>query len=165
MHDQVDYFLGGQRSNSYLSSERNAQIVYRWLILPALFQYITYKHHNTLIGALNAVFHLKSNLYSSRHYSKPIKPSTSSNKPLPFIKVIEIKSWTSWADELIRYRWEGLRSTNRLLDADWSERFRCACWTSETTTTKPNNTEGKKGVGGNYQHTYKHTHLCVCAYA
>ncbi|XP_003451013.1 tuftelin 1a [Oreochromis niloticus] len=52
MHDQVDYFLGGQRSNSYLSSERNAQIV----------------------------------------YSKPIKPSTSSNKPLPFIKVIEIKS-------------------------------------------------------------------------
>uniref|UniRef100_A0A3B5ATM8 Tuftelin 1 n=1 Tax=Stegastes partitus TaxID=144197 RepID=A0A3B5ATM8_9TELE len=29
MHDQMDYFLGGQRSNSYLSSERNAQIVYR----------------------------------------------------------------------------------------------------------------------------------------
>lgn len=52
MHDQVDYFLGGQRSNSYLSSERNPQIV----------------------------------------YSKPIKPSTSSNKPLPFIKVIEIRS-------------------------------------------------------------------------
>ncbi|XP_030604985.1 tuftelin 1a [Archocentrus centrarchus] len=52
MHDQVDYFLGGQRSNSYLSSERNAQIV----------------------------------------YSKPIRPSTSTNKPLPFIKVIEIKS-------------------------------------------------------------------------
>ncbi|XP_056142463.1 tuftelin 1a isoform X2 [Lampris incognitus] len=52
MHDQMDYFLGGQRSTSYLSSERNPQIV----------------------------------------YSKPIKPSTSSNKPLPFIKVIEIKS-------------------------------------------------------------------------
>ncbi|XP_070823309.1 tuftelin 1a [Chaetodon trifascialis] len=52
MHDQMDYFLGGQRSNSYITSERNAQIV----------------------------------------YSKPIKPSTSSNKPLPFIKVIEIKS-------------------------------------------------------------------------
>lgn len=52
MHDQVDYFLGGQRSNSYLSSERNAQIV----------------------------------------YSKPIRLSTSTNKPLPFIKVIEIKS-------------------------------------------------------------------------
>ncbi|XP_071324939.1 tuftelin 1a isoform X1 [Trachinotus anak] len=52
MQDQMDYFLGGQRSNSYLSSERNPQIV----------------------------------------YSKPIKPSTSSNKPLPFIKVIEIKS-------------------------------------------------------------------------
>uniref|UniRef100_A0A667YY32 Tuftelin 1a n=1 Tax=Myripristis murdjan TaxID=586833 RepID=A0A667YY32_9TELE len=52
MHDQMDYFLGGQSSNSYLSSERNPQIV----------------------------------------YSKPIKPSTSSNKPLPFIKVIEIKS-------------------------------------------------------------------------
>lgn len=52
MHDQMDYFLGGQRSNSYLSSERNPQIV----------------------------------------YSKPIKPSTSSNKPLPFIKVIEIRS-------------------------------------------------------------------------
>lgn len=52
MHDQMDYFLGGQRSNSYLSSERNPQIV----------------------------------------YSKPIKLSTSSNKPLPFIKVIEIKS-------------------------------------------------------------------------
>lgn len=29
MHDQMDYFLGGQRSNSYLSSERNPQIVYR----------------------------------------------------------------------------------------------------------------------------------------
>ncbi|XP_012721205.2 tuftelin 1a [Fundulus heteroclitus] len=52
MHDQMDYFLGGQRSSSYLSSERNPQIV----------------------------------------YSKPLKPSTSSNKPLPFIKVIEIKS-------------------------------------------------------------------------
>ncbi|XP_037309750.1 tuftelin 1a isoform X2 [Pungitius pungitius] len=52
MHDQMDYFLGGQRSNSYLSTERNPQIV----------------------------------------YSKPIKPSNSSNKPLPFIKVIEIKS-------------------------------------------------------------------------
>ncbi|CAN9513589.1 unnamed protein product [Ophioblennius macclurei] len=52
MRDQMDYFLGGQRSNSYLSSERNPQIV----------------------------------------YSKPLKPSTSSSKPLPFIKVIEIKS-------------------------------------------------------------------------
>ncbi|XP_068614832.1 tuftelin 1a [Brachionichthys hirsutus] len=52
MHDQMDYYLGGQRSNAYLSSERNPQIV----------------------------------------YSKPIKPSTSSNKPLPFIKVIEIRS-------------------------------------------------------------------------
>ncbi|TNN02604.1 hypothetical protein fugu_010091 [Takifugu bimaculatus] len=52
MHDRMEYFLGGERSNSYLSSERNAQIV----------------------------------------YSKPIKPSNSSNKPLPFIKVIEIKS-------------------------------------------------------------------------
>ncbi|KAJ0066208.1 hypothetical protein NL108_001449, partial [Boleophthalmus pectinirostris] len=28
MHDQMDYFLGGQRSNSYLSVERNPQIVY-----------------------------------------------------------------------------------------------------------------------------------------
>ncbi|XP_041842793.1 tuftelin 1a [Melanotaenia boesemani] len=52
MKDQIDYFLGGQRSNSYLSPEHNPQIV----------------------------------------YSKPLKPSTSSNKPLPFIKVIEIKS-------------------------------------------------------------------------
>ncbi|XP_010892742.2 tuftelin 1a [Esox lucius] len=52
MHDQMDYFLGGQRSNSYLSSERNTQIV----------------------------------------YSKPLKPTNSSNKPLPLIKVIEIKS-------------------------------------------------------------------------
>ncbi|KAM6968200.1 tuftelin 1a isoform 2-T2 [Aplochiton taeniatus] len=52
MHDQMDYFLGGQSSNSYLSSDRNPQIV----------------------------------------YSKPLKPTTSSTKPLPFIKVIEIKS-------------------------------------------------------------------------
>uniref|UniRef100_H3DLV6 Tuftelin 1a n=1 Tax=Tetraodon nigroviridis TaxID=99883 RepID=H3DLV6_TETNG len=52
MHDQIGYFLGEERSNSYLSSERNPQIV----------------------------------------YSKPIKPSNSSNKSLPFIKVIEIKS-------------------------------------------------------------------------
>nr|XP_057939954.1 tuftelin 1a isoform X2 [Doryrhamphus excisus] len=53
MRDQMDYFLGGSKSHSYLSSERNPQIV----------------------------------------YSKPIKPTTSSsNKPLPFIKVIEIKS-------------------------------------------------------------------------
>ncbi|XP_049586969.2 tuftelin 1a [Syngnathus scovelli] len=52
MHDQMDYFLGGQKSTSYLSSERNPQIV----------------------------------------SSKPFKLSTSSNKPLPFIKVIEIKS-------------------------------------------------------------------------
>ncbi|XP_034030683.1 tuftelin 1a [Thalassophryne amazonica] len=52
MRDQMDYYLGEQKSNSYLSSEHNPQIV----------------------------------------YSKPIKPSTSSNKPLPFIKVIEIRS-------------------------------------------------------------------------
>ncbi|XP_061675963.1 tuftelin 1a [Syngnathoides biaculeatus] len=52
MHDQMDYFLGGQKTTSYLSSEQNPQIV----------------------------------------YSKPFKLSTSSNKPLPFIKVIEIKS-------------------------------------------------------------------------
>ncbi|KAM4600549.1 tuftelin 1a isoform 2-T2 [Polymixia lowei] len=52
MHDQMEYFLGEQRSSSYLSTDRNARIV----------------------------------------YSKQIKPSTSSNKPLPFIKVIEIKS-------------------------------------------------------------------------
>ncbi|XP_041708134.1 tuftelin isoform X3 [Coregonus clupeaformis] len=52
MHDQMDYFLGGERSNSHLSSDRNAHIV----------------------------------------YSKPLKPTNSSNKPLPFIKIIETKS-------------------------------------------------------------------------
>ncbi|XP_062395091.1 tuftelin 1a [Sardina pilchardus] len=52
MHDQMDYYLGGQRRNSYLSSDHNPQIV----------------------------------------YSKPLRPSTQSNKSLPFIKVIEIKS-------------------------------------------------------------------------
>ncbi|XP_031431489.1 tuftelin 1a [Clupea harengus] len=52
MHDHMDYYMGGQRSNSYLSSDQNAQIV----------------------------------------YSKPLRPSTQSNKSLPFIKVIEIKS-------------------------------------------------------------------------
>ncbi|XP_055781018.1 tuftelin-like [Salvelinus fontinalis] len=52
MHDQMDYFLGGERSNSHLSSDRHAQIV----------------------------------------YSKPLKPTNSSNKPLPFIKIIETKS-------------------------------------------------------------------------
>lgn len=29
MHDQMEYCLGEQRSNSYLSTERNPQIVYR----------------------------------------------------------------------------------------------------------------------------------------
>ncbi|XP_077383854.1 tuftelin 1a isoform X1 [Festucalex cinctus] len=53
MHDQMDYFLGEQKSSSYLSAEKNPKIVYS---------------------------------------SKPFKLSTSSNKPLPFIKVIEIKS-------------------------------------------------------------------------
>ncbi|XP_037532872.1 tuftelin 1a isoform X1 [Nematolebias whitei] len=52
MRDQMDYYLGGQRPHSYLSSERHSQVV----------------------------------------YSKPLKPSTSSTKPLPYIKVIEIKS-------------------------------------------------------------------------
>ncbi|CAL8360874.1 unnamed protein product [Arctogadus glacialis] len=52
MHDQMDYFLGEQRSNAYLSTERNPRIV----------------------------------------YSKPIKPTTSSSKPLPFMKIIEINS-------------------------------------------------------------------------
>ncbi|XP_066540202.1 tuftelin 1a isoform X2 [Hoplias malabaricus] len=51
MRDQMDYYCGDHRSNSYLS-DHNAQIV----------------------------------------YSKPLKPSTQSNKSLPFIKVIEIKS-------------------------------------------------------------------------
>ncbi|KAJ8354721.1 hypothetical protein SKAU_G00222880 [Synaphobranchus kaupii] len=48
LHDQMDYFLGGQRP----ISERSPQIV----------------------------------------YSKPLRPSNHSNKSLPFIKVIEIKS-------------------------------------------------------------------------
>lgn len=52
MHDQMDYFLAGERSNSHLSSDRHAQIV----------------------------------------YSKPLKPTNMSNKPLPFIKIIETKS-------------------------------------------------------------------------
>ncbi|XP_057195902.1 tuftelin 1a [Triplophysa rosa] len=52
MRDQMDYYLEGQRSNSYLPSDSNAQIV----------------------------------------YSKPLRPSTQTNKNLPFIKVIEIKS-------------------------------------------------------------------------
>ncbi|KAK3551573.1 hypothetical protein QTP70_019787 [Hemibagrus guttatus] len=52
LRDQMDYFLNGQRPNSGLLSDSNAQIV----------------------------------------YSKPLKPSTQSNKNLPFIKVIEIKS-------------------------------------------------------------------------
>ncbi|KAK7147493.1 hypothetical protein R3I94_010121 [Phoxinus phoxinus] len=52
MHDQMDYYLGSQRSNSYLPSDANAQIV----------------------------------------YSKPLRPSTQTNKSLPFIKVIEMKS-------------------------------------------------------------------------
>ncbi|XP_051574743.1 tuftelin-like isoform X3 [Myxocyprinus asiaticus] len=52
MRDQMDYYLGSQRSNSYLPTDSNAQIV----------------------------------------YSKPLKPSTHTNKSLPFIKVIEIKS-------------------------------------------------------------------------
>ncbi|XP_026140425.1 tuftelin-like isoform X3 [Carassius auratus] len=52
MRDQMDYYLGSQRSNSYLPSDSNAQIV----------------------------------------YSKPLRPSTQTNKSLPFIKVIEIKS-------------------------------------------------------------------------
>nr|XP_020443997.1 tuftelin-like [Monopterus albus] len=52
MHDQMDYFLGEQRSNPYSSSEHTPQIV----------------------------------------YSKPLKLSSSSNKPLPLMKVIEIKS-------------------------------------------------------------------------
>ncbi|KAG7335762.1 hypothetical protein KOW79_000455 [Hemibagrus wyckioides] len=52
LRDQMDYFLNGQRPNSGLLSDSNAQIV----------------------------------------YSKPLKPSTLSNKNLPYIKVIEIKS-------------------------------------------------------------------------
>lgn len=40
--------------------------------------------------------------------SKPIKPSTLSNKPLPFIKVIEIKSWSSCAEERLGYGVKGL---------------------------------------------------------
>ncbi|XDV40158.1 hypothetical protein PO909_009290 [Leuciscus waleckii] len=52
MRDQMDYYMGSQRSNSYLPSDTNAQIV----------------------------------------YSKPLRPSTQTNKSLPFIKVIEIKS-------------------------------------------------------------------------
>ncbi|KAI2655297.1 Tuftelin [Labeo rohita] len=52
MRDQMDYYLGSQRSNSYLPLDTNAQIV----------------------------------------YSKPLRPSTQTNKSLPFIKVIEIKS-------------------------------------------------------------------------
>ncbi|XP_062847955.1 tuftelin 1a [Trichomycterus rosablanca] len=52
LRDQMDYFVGNQRSNSGLLSDSNSQIV----------------------------------------YSKPLKPSTQSNKSLPYIKVIEIKS-------------------------------------------------------------------------
>ncbi|KAJ8403158.1 hypothetical protein AAFF_G00360740 [Aldrovandia affinis] len=53
LHDQMDFYLGGQKTtSSHLTSERSGQIV----------------------------------------YSKPLTPNGHSNKSLPFIKVIEIKS-------------------------------------------------------------------------
>ncbi|KAG9355304.1 hypothetical protein JZ751_000142 [Albula glossodonta] len=53
LHDQMEFYLGGQTQNSsHVTSERNGQIV----------------------------------------YSKPLTPNGHTNKSLPFIKVIEIKS-------------------------------------------------------------------------
>ncbi|XP_061112306.1 tuftelin-like isoform X1 [Conger conger] len=52
LHDQMDFYLGGQGSSSYQSPDHRGQIV----------------------------------------YSKPLTPNGHTNKPLPFIKVIEIKS-------------------------------------------------------------------------
>ena len=54
----------------------------------------------------HAVFSIKATNFCSSHFnSKPLKPSTSSNKPLPLIKVIEIKSWSGCTDE--RRAWNG----------------------------------------------------------
>lgn len=55
-------------------------------------------------------------------HSKPIKPSSSSNKPLPFIKVIEIKSWSDSAEEgSARRTFEGgLQSDNTRNGGTWA---------------------------------------------
>lgn len=61
-------------------------------------------------------FNIQTTYFSSScPLSKPIKPSTSSNKPLPFIKVIEIKSWSDTV--VVR---KGPEAPN-LSNADWNQ--------------------------------------------
>lgn len=89
MHDHMEYFLEGQDPPP-LSNNNKPEIVYRWA--PT--------HTHTVTSFLGCID--DPNAPSGPPYksfvppslsSKPLTPTTQSNKALPFIKVIEIKSW------------------------------------------------------------------------
>lgn len=83
MHDHMQYFLEGQDPPP-LSNNNKPEIVYRWAVIPGFY----------------SPSYSKRTLLKCRSPSLPSKtltPTTQSNKALPFIKVIEIKSWEEWS--------------------------------------------------------------------
>lgn len=91
MHDHMEYFLAGQDPPPHTPTENKPEVVYRW---GATFHfcYIPF-----LIVFPRMIKSTKQeqiiNYFPPSLYSKPLTPTTLTNKALPFIKVVEIMSW------------------------------------------------------------------------
>lgn len=100
MHDHMEYFLAGQ-DVPLTPSEKKPEVVYRWAIIVSIFVSTVrcWFHHTEryLCHAMCKYSSCAQHSFLNFHFiplcSKPLTPTTLTNKALPFIKVIEIKSW------------------------------------------------------------------------
>ena len=130
------------------------------------------------------LFHYKKQLISLplTLFSKPLKPSTTSNKPLPYIKVIEIKSWSGCAgEELLTRRRQNhqtfsmqTENKHRVWQRENISDVRAVLTASTLPLTCLNHKHSWRNLCGVLQHTRthtrKHTHThpdacCVSALA
>lgn len=107
MHDHMEYFMAGQNPPPMTSTENKPEVVYRWLIT-SLFIFLLiflFSANFSICLLLMLQFNVQANLitlishFYPPLYSKPLTPTTPTNKVLPFIKVIEIKSWMECRQE------------------------------------------------------------------
>lgn len=91
MHDHMEYFLAGQDPPPHTPTENKPEVVYRWgatfhfCYIPFLIVFPRMIKSTTQEQIIN--------YFPTFLYSKPLTPTTLTNKALPFIKVVEIKSW------------------------------------------------------------------------
>ena len=105
-------------------------------------------------------------------FSKPLKPSTTSNKPLPYIKVIEIKSWSGHAGgggELLtrgrqNHQTFSMQTENkhRMWRRGYFGRESWASCSNTSTNTCEPQTLLKESVWCFAAHTQTHTHSDAC---